>query len=167
MKKLLFLLFIGLVIITGCTKNTSSNIGDEITIKGINFKFDDEREFKDFIYKAPVEIEPDESKMANYLTYENKEIYDGRFVYRIVMMFQENTKLEDALKNSNVSNPSYVNYNGQKWNRYITDDDKQDAIVFVTEKNNNVYVINVLKYKEVELPLDNLSKVFMNGLKLK
>lgn len=161
-----------LFILTGCGNNegalnreVSINNSNEFTVENTSFVFNVDSSFHDFIYKNAEGLEPDESKYACYLTYENKEIYNGRFVFRIVMDFQENKTLNDVtdlpkdLKNKNINNIS--------WKTYTSNNDKASTIVFVTEKNNNLYVVNVMKYKDANVDINSLSNVFMNGLVLK
>ena len=84
-KVLLSLLVIVAVFtITGCGSSSSSTSSksnsNTFKIKDVSLVFDQDSEFHDFKYKNIKGIEPDESKQAVYLTYTNKDIYDGIFI---------------------------------------------------------------------------------------
>lgn len=170
---------IGLFVLTGCgdnetesqiESNISSNksITNEFSIGDKTFKFDKETTFKNFTYKNAEELEPDESKHAVYLEYENKEIYDGRFVFRISLAYTDENTLNEFLEGRTTTDKKI---NGTTWKTLSIDNTSNNkeitSINYVTEKDGTLYVVSILVFKEANVDITKLADVFMNGVTLK
>ena len=177
------MLIVGLIVLTGCgnnktegqtESNTSSNnnsnksVTNEFSIGDKTLKFDKETTFKNFNYKNAEELEPDESQQAVYLDYENKDIYDGRFVFRISLLYSDETTLKEFLQgNKTVSKK----INGINWSTLTlnnTADNKDTtSVVYATEKDGVVYIGMVQIFNESNVDAEALAEVFMNGVTIK
>ena len=171
MKKKLFvclLLLISLFMITSC-KGGSGVVGKKNVFKlgEQTFTFNQDENFKDFHYKTAEGLTSDESNYAKYLDYKNTELYDGLFVFRIVMAYKENSTFKDLSDYPGDDKVETKTYNGIKWKFYKFDNNDNTVVnSFFIEKNNNVYAINIGRYKDAEADLDALSEAFMNGVSL-
>lgn len=189
MKKKIFLVSVlimmlctGLFILTGCGKNTSNNENNNseknstennslkakdnntVTIGDKIFKFDKQATFKEFSYKNADGLKPDESQMAVYLDYKNNDIYNGKFVFRIAMSYKENMSLKDVEDQYKGKNFESKKINELNWIAYKSNSNNTDTIVYITEKNNNLYVVNLGKYEDCNIDINSLAEVFMNGV---
>ena len=171
MKKALYLLLVLMLIcVSGCgkkTKEESKEITNEFKIRNITFKFDKDGTFNDFSYKYSSKIKLNESEKTTYLTYENDDIVNGKFVFRISLYSKENTNIKTIFNESKYNNYKTKKINNITWNVYVSDVDNVKTLIFATEKNNNVYITNIAIYKKSEVDLDNLADVFMNGVSIK
>lgn len=174
-KKILLslLLITMLFMVAGCgSKNSNSNSSkgssNTFKIKDVSFVFDQDSEFHDFKYKNAKELTLDESKYSLHLEYVNKDIYDGRFVYRISMAYTNESNLEKFLEGYESKK---VKVNGITWDKVevknTTDKKETRAIVYATEKNGILYVVTTLAFVEANVDIDTLSEVFVNGVTLK
>ena len=189
MKKKIFLISVliimlctGLFILTGCGKNTKNNGNNSsetnstennspkakdnntVTIGDKTFKFDKEANFKDFSYKNADGLEPDESQMAVYLDYKNNDIYNGKFVFRIAMSYKENMSLKDVENQYKEKSYESKEINGLNWINYKSNNNNTDTIVYIAEKNNNLYVVNIGKYEDCNIDINSLAEAFMSGV---
>ena len=189
MKKKIFLISVliimlctGLFILTGCGKNTKNNENNSsetnstennspkakdnntVTIGNKTFKFDKEANFKDFSYKNADGLEPDESQMAVYLDYKNNDIYNGKFVFRIAMSYKENMSLKDVENQYKEKSYESKEINGLNWINYKSNNNNTDTIVYIAEKNNNLYVVNIGKYEDCNIDINSLAEAFMSGV---
>ena len=189
MKKKIFLISVliimlctGLFILTGCGKNTKNNgnntsetnstennspkakDNNTVTIGDKTFKFDKEANFKDFSYKNADGLEPDESQMAVYLDYKNNDIYNGKFVFRIAMSYKENMSLKDVENQYKEKSYESKEINGLNWINYKSNNNNTDTIVYIAEKNNNLYVVNIGKYEDCNIDINSLAEAFMSGV---
>ena len=174
-KKLLLIIIVivSLITITGCKKTNSSNtkknnnkVSNEFKVKDVTFKFNKESTFLEYTYMNAEGLEPDESKLSNYLTYKNNDIYNGNYVFRIMMMKIEESSLEDVEKHYKDKNYERVVINDIEWITYTNKSDTTNVIVYLTEKYGNLYGTNIMKYEDCDLDLNKLAEVFMNGVKL-
>ena len=174
---LIIVLCIGIFVLTGCGNNESedktesnmfSNKKDEILIGNETLKFNKETTFKNFKFMNVDGIKPDESKQAVYLTYENKEIYDGRFVFRISLQYSDETNLKEFLQDNKTTKK---NINGIEWNTLsvenTTDKKETKSIIYATQKDGVLYAVSILCFKEANIDITNLAEVFMNGVTIK
>lgn len=175
MKKRVFSVLLVMVLlfsITGCGSNNSNssqkNISNKFEVKDVSFTFDKDAEFHDYKYKTADGIVPEESQKAVYLTYRNNEIYDGLYVFRIVLSYSENTSLKDLESIPAESETQKVSINGVSWNKYVNEKSKNmKVIAYFMERNNTVYVVNIGKYNDADVDVDKLADVFMNGVTIK
>ena len=133
-----------------------------------NLKFDKDTQFGKFNYKNADGLEPDESQQSVYLDYENKDIYDGRFVFRIKLSYSDETTLKEFLQgNKTVSKK----INGINWSTLTlnnTADNKDTtSVVYATEKDGVVYIGMVQIFNESNVDAEALAEVFMNGVTIK
>lgn len=172
MKRKIFiklLLALAFLTITGCKSNIIVN-GNTNTfkIKDVSFVFNEDSEFHDFNYKNSKELTQDESKYSLHLEYANKDIYDGRFVYRISLSYSDETNLEKFLDGYKSEK---VKINGITWNKAIvknkTDNKETKAIVYATEKNSTLYAVTTVEFTEANINIEKLAEVFINGVTLK
>ena len=179
---LIIMLCTGLFILTGCGKNTKNNgnntsetnstennspkakDNNTVTIGDKTFKFDKEANFKDFSYKNADGLEPDESQMAVYLDYKNNDIYNGKFVFRIAMSYKENMSLKDVENQYKEKSYESKEINGLNWINYKSNNNNTDTIVYIAEKNNNLYVVNIGKYEDCNIDINSLAEAFMSGV---
>ena len=169
MKKrvlLVLLVVITLFMVTGCDSSSSSDGTSNIfKIKDVSFVFNEDSTFHNFKYKNSKELTKDESKYSLHLEYVNKDIYDGRFVYRISLSFSDETNLEKFLDGYNSEK---VKVNGITWNKVeiksTVDKKETKAIVYATEKNKVLYAVTTLSFKEANIDIDTLSEIFVNGV---
>ncbi len=156
----------GLFIITGC--GNSSRETSKFKVKNVSFKFDKDTQFGNFNYKNADGLEPDESKQAVYLVYENKDIYDGRFVFRISMAYSDETTLAEFLGDRKTTKKKI---NGIDWQTLSIDNTSNDkettSINYVTEKNGTIYAVSILTFKEANVDTEKLAQAFMNGVTIK
>ena len=172
----------GLFILTGCgnnenggivesnklsNNNSSKSVTNEFSIGDKNFKFDKETTFNDFSYKNANGLELDESKMAVYLDYKNNDIYDGKYVFRIAMLYKENMSLDDVADQYEGKSYESKRINEFNWITYESNNNNIDTIVYMTEKNNNLYIVNIGKYENCNIDINALAEVFMNGVTIK
>lgn len=54
--------------------------------------------------------------------------------------------------------------NNISWMNYTKKVDWTTTIVYAIEKNNNVYIINVIKNNETDVDVEQLSEVFINSV---
>lgn len=173
MKKIILslLVIVALFTITGCGSDNSGSSKEnssEFKIKDISLVFDQDSEFHDFKYKNIKGLEPDESKQAAYLDYINKDIYDGRFVFRISMSFTDELTLKEFLEGYETET---VKINGINWERLVltnkADNKETSSVVYATEKNSTVYAVSTMAFKEANVDVEELSTIFINGVTLK
>lgn len=150
------------------TANTNQKRTDEFKVGDVTFKFDKDAQFGNFNYKNADGLEPDESQQAVYLDYENKDIYDGRFVFRIGLLYSDETTLEEFLE-GNAAVPKEMN--GINWSTASvnsTSNDKETTSVFyATEKDGVLYAGMVQVFNESNVDAEKLAEVFMNGVTIK
>ena len=171
------LVVLTLFIITGCGSSNGSNssnnssskkVSNTFKIKDISLVFDQDSEFHDFKYKNAKGIEPDESKQAVLLDYINKELYDGRFAFRVGLMFTSETTLKEFLAKYQTTK---VTINGINWDRIKvnnkTDNKDTTSVIYSTEKNGTVYVVTSLVFNEANVDVEELSSIFINGVTIK
>ena len=168
------LVIVALFAITGCGNNSSnsnsSSKGNSNTfkIKDVSFVFDQDSEFHDFKYRNSKELTLDESQQSLHLEYVNKNIYNGRFLYRISMSFSDETNLEKFLDGYKSEK---VKVNGITWNKVevknTTDSKETKSIIYATEKNSILYVVTTLEFSEANVDIETLSEIFINGVTLK
>ena len=168
---LIILLLQVAIIVTGCSSNKSNTLIKKNTntfkIKDVSFIFDQDSEFHDFKYKSSKELTKDESKYSLHLEYANKDIYDGRFVYRISLSYSDETNLEKFFDGYKIKK---VKINGITWNKAIvknkTDNKETKAIVYATEKNSTLYAVTTVEFTEANVNIEKLAEVFINGVNL-
>ena len=167
------ILFTGVFVLTGCGNNeitagdtSDKNVANEFSVKGVSFKFDKDSTFNDLKYKNSEGLEPDESKKSCYLTYKNQDIYEGRYVFRIVMMCMENTTIEDEMSENERNNNESTKINGIDWTVFHEESENTKVIIHATEVDNKVYAVYVQKYKDADVDIDTLADIFMNGINL-
>ena len=167
------LLLVALFTITGCksnssTSNQSKGNTNTFKMKNVTFVFDQDSEFHDFKYKNSKELTLDESKYSLHLEYDNKDIYDGRFVYRLSLSYTDESNLEKFLDGYK---SEIVKVNGITWHRVAlkgtTDNKETKAIVYATEKNSILYAVTAVEFKEANVDIEELAKVFVGGITLK
>ena len=166
------LVIVMLLIITGCKNNNSNSslngLSNVFKIKDVSFVFEEDAEFHDFKYKNSKELTLDESKYSLHLEYVNKDIYDGRFVYRISMSYSDATNLEKFLDGYKSEK---IKANGITWEKVEiknkTDNKETKAIVYATEKNSILYAVTFLEFTEANVDIETLSQIFINGVTLK
>ena len=174
MKKILLSLLVVVAVftITGCGNNSSSSSSkvnsNTFKIKDVSFVFNQDSEFHDFKYKNSKELTLDESKYSLHLEYANKDIYDGRFVYRISLSYTDQSNLEKFLDGYKSEK---VKINGITWNKVIvkntTDNKETKAIVYATEKDSILYAVTAVEFTEANVDIDKLLEVFINNVTLK
>ena len=174
------LLVIALFITVGCesksknqttennTNTSSKNNSNTFKIKDVSFVFDQDSEFHDFKYKNSKELTLDESKYSLHLEYANKDIYDGRFVYRISLAYSDETNLEKFFDGYESKK---VKINGITWHKATikntTDNKETKAIVYATEKNSTLYAVTTVEFVEANIDIEKLSQIFINGVTIK
>lgn len=176
-KKLLLslLIIITLFTITGCgnTKIESSSTSsvkttNEFKIKDVSFKFDKDSEFGNIKYKNAEGLTPDESKQAIYLVYENKDIYDGTFVFRISMAYSDETTLDKFLEGNETTDKEI---NGINWKMVSIDSTSNEkethSMNYATEKDGIVYAVSIITFKEANIDTDKLADIFIKGVTIK
>ena len=165
-KKIVLNLLIIITVFTiiGCGKNNANTF----KIKDVSIVFDQDAEFHDFKYKNMKGLEPDESKQAVYLEYINKDIYDGRFTFRIGLLFTSETTLKEFLADKKVEDKKN---NGIIWKKAQVDskvDGKEvTSVIYATEKDSKVYVVNGIIFKDSNVNISELMDTFINGVTLK
>lgn len=175
MKKIIFfsiIIIVALFTITGCssnsTKQASKTSFNTFKIKDVTFTFDQDTKFHNFKFKNSKELTKDESKYSLHLEYANNNIYDGRFVYRISLAYNDETNLEKFLDGYE---SKVVKSNGITWHKVIikgtTDNKETKAVVYATEKNSTVYAVTAVEFTEANVDIDKLAEVFVNGVQLK
>ena len=174
MKKkfcLCLLTFLLVLSFTGCDNTSSSSSrskSNTFEIKDVKFTFDQDSEFHDFKYKNDKNLPKDESKQSLHLEYVNKDIYDGRFVYRIVLSFSNETNLKEFLDGHSTEK---VKINGITWDKATvsgkTDNKDTTSIVYATEKNSTLYVVTIFKFTEANINTEELAEIFINGVTIK
>lgn len=174
MKRKILLCILSIMVLftlCGCTSTTKTEgtrISNKIQIKDVTLSFDQDSEFHDFKYKNINGIEPDESKQAVYLDYINKDLYDGRFVFRISMAFSDETNLNEFFENRTTED---VKINGINWKKSKinnkTDNKDTTSIVYATEKNGTLYAVTTIIFNESGVDINTISKIFINGVTLK
>ena len=171
-KIILSLLIVVALFVTGCESNNSNlsskNNSNSFKIKDVSFVFDQDAQFHDFKYKNSKELTIDESKYSLHLEYANKDIYDGRFVYRISLSYTDQSNLEKFLDGYKSEK---VKINGITWNKVIvkntTDNKETKAIVYATEKDSILYAVTAVEFTEANVDIDKLLEVFINNVTLK
>lgn len=150
------------------TANTNQKITDEFKVGDVTFKFDKDAQFGNFNYKIVDGLEPDESQQAVYYDCDNKDIYDGQFVFRIGLLYSDETTLEEFLEGAT---PVSKEMNGINWSTAsvnTTADDKETTYVFyAAEKDGVLYVGMIQIYRESNVDAEKLAEVFMNGVTIK
>ena len=160
------LILVGLFIFTGCGNN--SNISNEFKVKDVSFKFDKDTKFGNINYKNADGLTPDESKQAVYLQYENKDIYDGRFVFRISMGYTNENTLDKFLEGRETTDKKINGINWKMLSIDATSNGKETkSINYVTEKEGTLYVVSIATFKEANVDTDKLAEIFMNGVTIK
>ena len=174
MKKFVFSLLVILMLfsITGCksenkTEDTSNEIVREFKVRNVTFRFDKDGSFEDFSYKYSSKLRLDGSQKTVYLTYENDDIVNGKFVFRIALFSKEDTNIKTLFSDSKYNNYTTKKINNINWNIYVSDVDNVKTLIFATERNGKVYITNVGSYKKAEIDLDTLAEVFMSGVNIK
>ena len=169
-KYLLSLLIIfSIFLITACGSSSSKEKSKSNVFKmnDVIIIFDQEDEFHDFKFKNAKELEKDESKQSLHLEYNNKDIYDGRFTFRISLAFSEETNLNDFLDGHESEK---VEINGINWEKVSisskTDGKDTQAIVYATEKDSTIYAVTAVEFKEDNINIENLAEIFINGVTL-
>ena len=171
-KILLGLLIIALFTVTGCNNSNSNSSSESTTktfkIKDVSIVFDEDSEFHNFKYKNMKGIEPDESKQAIYLEYKNNDIYDGRFTFRIGLLFTSETTLKEFLADNKYEDKTI---NGISWKKVkvdgTTDGKETSSVIYATEKDSTVYVVNGIVFKESNVDIDGLVSTFINDVTIK
>ena len=167
------LLVLGWVILTGCGNNesnlseTDKNVLNEFRIKDSVLKFNRESSFKGFSYKMADGLKTDESQQSIYLEYINNAIYDGRFVFRISMSFDNETNIKDFLEDRKGETESI---NGINWTKVTVNNTSNNkdttSIIYATEKGSTLYVVSIISFNEANVNLSELSNVFINTVTL-
>lgn len=159
------LILVGLFIFTGCGNNSVFN---EFKVKDVSFVFDKEKQFGNINYKNAEGLVPDESRQAVYLQYENKDIYDGRFVFRISMAYSNETTLEKFIGDREITDKKI---NGIIWKTVLieaTSNGKETkSLNYVTEKDGTIYAVSIASFKEANIDITKLAEVFMKGVTIK
>ena len=166
------LVIVAIFTITGCGSSSSSTSSksnsNTFKIKDVSLVFDQDSEFHDFKYKNIKGIEPDESKQAVYLTYTNKDVYDGRFVFRIGMLFTNESTLKEFLAGKKSEDKKI---NGIEWKKIqvegTVDQKETTSVIYATEKNSKVYIVNGIIFKESNVDINGLVDVFINTVTIK
>ena len=157
--------------ITGCgtkkKEEKKEEISNQFEIKNVMFRFDKEGNIEELNYKYSSKLKVDESNMVTYLTYENDDIVNGKFVFRIALFIKYDTNIKALFNGSQYKNYSTKKINDVNWNVYVSDVDNIKTYIYAVEKNDKVYVINIGSYKKANIDLDNLVDVFMNGVVIK
>lgn len=108
-------------------------------MKNVSLVFDQDAEFRDFKYRNAKELTLGESQQSLHLDYDNNDIYDGGFAFRISLAFSGDTNLEKFLDGYESEK---VTFNGITWDKAIvmstTDNKEVNAIVYATEKNSTL-----------------------------
>ena len=117
---------------------------------------------------SSLELKKDESKYSLHLEYANKDVYDGRFLYRTVLSYTNDSNLEKFFEGYERKK---VKINGITWDKAILDskvDNKATkAVVYATEKDSVLYAVSSLTFVESGVDIEKLAEVFINGVTLK
>ena len=179
MKKVLLLslisiiLMAGLIVLTGCetatgdieeqgSKTETAKAVDKIEVNGVQILLNKEDKLKELSYKHSDDLKYDDYVYARYYTYANKDIYDGEFVFRIVVMYQENTTVESVIKNTTYKLDSKKTINGSEWEKYVAD---TGAIEYMYQKDTTVYAVMVEPHEGAIVDLNTISDAFMSNVK--
>ena len=165
MKKKLVIGLLAIVaffIITGCDDN--KQVSKDFKFNDETFKFNKKETFKEFSYNTAEQLIKDEGSKTLSLKY-GKDYENVKYAFNITLTVYENRKASDIEGIPTETNTKEVN--GISWKNYSKTADWTSTIFYVTEKNNNVYIINIIKNNKTDVDLDNLAEVFINGVTLK
>lgn len=162
-----------LLTLTGCGAKDNSSKSDksekestvpEFTIGDTTFKFDQDAVFNDLKYKKAEGLESSDSTMATYMVYKNTDVYDGNFVFRIVLMYQEGKTLDESMSDFERENNEKKTVNGIEWTVFDESAQGTRVIIYATEIDNKVYAIYTQAYTEANVDVIELSEKFMSGV---
>jgi hypothetical protein len=175
MKKYIITLLLTITacfILTGCGNSSSNPLtkskSNTYKFKNVSFVFDQDSEFNNFKFKNSKELTKDESKYSLHLEYVNKDVYDGRFVYRLALSYTDDSNLEKFFEGHERKK---VKINGITWDKTVLDskvDNKPTkAVVYATEKDSVLYSVSSITFVESGVDIEKLAEVFINGVTLK
>ena len=181
MKKILIVVLLagvliaGVFILTGCgnenqeteIKTNNKTITNEFLVGDTSLKFDIDKTFIDFNYKTAEGIRVDETKLESNLYYENKNIYDGEFVFIISTSVIKNYSFDDWKYGPKEGEYETIEINGIQWKAYTDTSNGYTVKNYVTDKNNSLYVFKFTKHNDANVNIDELADVFMNGVTTK
>lgn len=164
MKKLILslLLIVALFTITGCRSSNpdSETIPKQFTIGGNTIKLDQNFTFHDLDYKIGDGLTHRTTDLDDYITYVNKDVYDGDFVFQIIVYYNKGKTINDVAKFVK-EDKEIKEINGIKWTTYKTTSNKIVAYAYLAEINGDLYAINITKYDASNTDLEGIATVFM------
>lgn len=167
-KRILSLLMlIVILIITGCTSSNpdSETIPKQFTIGGNTIKLDQNFTFHDLDYKVGEGLTHRTTDLGDYISYVNKDVYDGEFVFQIIVYYNEGKTINDVAKFVK-EDKEVKEINGIKWTTYKTTSNRIEGYAYLAEINNNLYAINITKYDASNTDLEGIATVFMKQVSI-
>ena len=163
-KKILLslLVIVVLFIITGCGSSNpdSEAIPKQFTVGGNTIKLDQNFVFHDLSYKVGEGLSHRTTDLGDYITYENKDVYDGDFAFQIIVYYNEGKTINDVAKFVK-EDKEIKEINSIKWTTYKTTSNKIVGYAYLAEINGDLYAINITKYEEANVDLEGIATVFM------
>lgn len=174
-KIVLSLLIICILIsVTGCGKSASNN--DSFTVESNNkkvsteFKFDNktfnfnkDASFKGVKFKYDENLKKTEETKSVSLKY-GENLKNVGYAFWVSITVYENRTKDDIFGMPKEGEYEIKKVNNISWMNYTKKVDWTTTIVYAIEKNNNVYIINVIKNNETDVDVDQLAEVFINSV---